>query len=318
MECCYWSRGQQEPTRIESLRSVWNRLPGAVRSWAVARAAGRLIHWRVRKLHPRRGGNGGGNYTRFFRNMPQFELLRDLVLETPEGAGVNLASIGCSTGAELYSVVWMLRTARPDLRVRALGLDISEACIQTAARGTYPLRSVEVDAISETSYPRLFVRDGDSLFVPGWLREGVAWRSCDACSADLTAQFGPQDVVLANNFLFHMAPERSEACLRNVARLVAPNGYLFVTGVDPEVRSRVLRELGPVPVTARSEEIYTAQQDLLAAWPLRFWGVEPLDRRRSDWPARYATVFQFPDGQPPDGRRPAGSLSGRTRLADSS
>jgi hypothetical protein len=46
-------------------------------------------------------------------------------------------------------------------------------------------------------------------------------------------------------------------------------------------------------VTARCEEIH-AGEDVHAAWPLRFWGLEPIDRRWQDWPARYATVFRSP------------------------
>ncbi len=93
-----------------------------------------------------------------------------------------------------------------------------------------------------------------------------------------------------------MPPERAEACLRNIARLVAPNGYLCVGGVDLDVRSRTVRQLGLIPVTARLEEIYAAEEEMLTAWPLSFWGLEPMDRRRQDWPARYTTVFRLPDG----------------------
>ncbi len=267
---------------------LWNRLPCAVRSWKVTRAIGHLIHRRMRRLQPR----GGGNYTRFFRNVPQLELLRDLALETLRGAPLKIAVLACSTGAELYSAVWILRTARPDLEVQALGLDISETWIETAARGVYPLQGTEVAGISETSHPRLFVRDGDTLSVQPWLREGLTWRVGDACSSDLTAHFGLQDVVLANNFLFKMSPERSEACLRNVARLVAPNGYLIVSGVDLDVRSRIVQELNLTPVTVRLEDIYTAEEGMLTAWPLQFWGFEPIDQKRPDWPARYTTVFR--------------------------
>jgi hypothetical protein len=104
-------------TRTEASKSypdkaiaiLWNGLPGAVRSWKVTQAIGRLIHHRARRVQQR----GGGNYTRFFRNLPLLELLRDLALEA-RGVPVKIAVLGCSTGAELYSVVWMIRRARPE------------------------------------------------------------------------------------------------------------------------------------------------------------------------------------------------------------
>lgn len=275
---------------------LWNQRPEVIRSWKLTQAVGRLIHRRVRRVQPR----GGGNYTRFFRNVPQLELLRDLALEMPTGVGVPLkiAVLGCSTGVELYSAVWMIRTARPELKIEALGIDISETCIQTARSGVYRLQETEVAGVSETSHERLFCRRGDTLRIQDWLKEGVSWWVGDVYSSDLAAQFGLQDIVLANNFLFQMPPKRAEACLKNIVRLVAPDGYLCAGGVDLDIRSRTLRELGLIPVPARVEDIYTAEEGMLTAWPLSFWGLEPMDRRRQDWPARYTTVFSFrsPDG----------------------
>src|SRR5262249_4060721 len=159
-----------------------------------------------------------------------------------------------------------------------------------ASRGVYPFRVVEVAAISEHSHEALFTREGKTLVVQDWLKDGVTWVVGDACSPDLAVRFGRHDVVLANNFLFQMPPEGSAACLRALSQLVAPNGYLVVSGADLDVRNRVLEELGFVPVTARCEEIHAAE-DVHDAWPLRFWGLEPIDRTRRDWAARYATVF---------------------------
>ena len=206
---------------------------------------------------------------------------------------MTIVSLGCSTGAELYSAVWLIRSARPEQEVQALGIDSSEACTQAAARGVYPFRVIEVAGISETSYEGLFTREGKTLVVQNWVKEAVTWAVGDAGSPDLAARFGLHDVVVANNFLFQMPPGRAGACLKNLARLVAPNGYLVVSGADLDVRSRILEELGFVPVTARCEEVHAAE-DVHTAWPLRFWGLEPMDRTRQDWPARYTTVFQSP------------------------
>jgi hypothetical protein len=34
---------------------------------------------------------------------------------------------------------------------------------------------------------------------------------------------GPQDILIASNFLCHMYPSMAERCLRNIARLVRPH-----------------------------------------------------------------------------------------------
>jgi chemotaxis protein methyltransferase CheR len=163
-----------------------------------------------------------------------------------------------------------------------------------AARGTYPLDATEVAGISETAYHGLFTRQADTLSVQHWLKDNVTWSVGDACSPDLVT-LGLYDFVLANNFLFHMPPARAEACLRNIVQLIAPNGYLFVAGIDLDVRSSTVRDLGLTPITTKFEAVYTAEE-LLEAWPLRFWGLEPMDRKRRDWPVRYTTVFRVPDG----------------------
>jgi len=234
---------------------------------------------------------GGGCFTRFFRNLPQLEVVRDLVLERHTGAPVKIVSVGCSTGADLYSILWLVRTAQPTQAVQALGIDLVEECVQAASLGVYPFRVIEVAAVSENSHPGLFTKEGKTLVVQGWLRETVTWTVGNAFSPDLAARFGVHDVVFANNFLFQMPPDRAESCLRNLTQLVAPNGYLVVSGVDLELRSRVMGELGYVAVTTRWEEIHAAE-DVHNAWPLRFWGLEPIDKTRPDSPACYTTVFQ--------------------------
>ena len=269
------------------IETFWNSLSPQVRSWRYTQHLGRRIHRRARRFQPR----GGGCFTRFFRNLPQLELVRDLVLTLPEDGPVKIVSIGCSTGADLYSTLWLIRTARPTKDVQALGIDLVEECVQAASRGVYPCRVIEVAAISEHSHEGLFTKDGKTLVVQDWLKQSVTWAVGDACAPDLAVRFGLHDVVFANNFLFQMPPERSEACLRNVTRLVAPGGYLVVSGVDLDLRSRVLGELGFVPVTTRWEEIYAAE-DVHTAWPLRFWGLEPIDRTRQDAATRYSTVFR--------------------------
>jgi chemotaxis protein methyltransferase CheR len=290
-----WATRSWKPHALgdRAAEMLWNGLPQPVRSWTPTRALGRRIHRRACRIQAR----GGACYTRFFRNVPQLEFIRDLVLEMPPGVPVKIASIGCSTGAELYSALWMIRRARPAQAIQALGIDREEECVQAASRGVYPFRVVEVAGMSETSYERLMTREGKTLVVQDWMKEAVTWAVGDACSSDLPARFGLHDVVIANNFLFAMSPERAESCLRNLTRLVAPNGYLVVSGVDLDLRSRILGELGFLPVTARCEDIHTAE-DVHTAWPLRFWGLEPIDRTRQEWPARYTTVFRSPDKLP--------------------
>jgi len=272
-----------------AIQVLWNAFGRPAQSRRTAQAVGKRIHRRACRIQDREPLSA---YTRFFRNPPQLEVLREAALEMNPGASLRLAVLGCSAGAELYSALWTIRTTRPDLTVSAVGVDISKTCIQAAIDGTYPLSARTVEGIAATTYERLFTPEGDLLRVQDWLREGVSWKIADACSLALRHELGLQDVVLANNYLCHMLDEHAEICLRNAARMVAPDGYLFVWGVDLAIRARVVRAMGLKPVTARIEEIYLADRAAREAWPLKYWGIEPLDKERSDWMVRYATVYR--------------------------
>jgi len=84
----------------------------------------------------------------------------------------------------------------------------------------------------------------------------------------------------------------SAAIGRNIAGLVDRGGYLFVSGVDLEVRAKVAHELGWRPIPELLEQIHDGDPDLRGGWPLEWWGLEPLNRRRRDWQLRYAAAFQ--------------------------
>ena len=61
----------------------------------------------------------------------------------------------------------------------------------------------------------------------------------------------------------------------------SPDGYLFVSGVDLDVRTKVALDLGWEPVPELMAEIHDGDPLVRADWPWHWWGLEPLDRRRT-------------------------------------
>jgi chemotaxis methyl-accepting protein methylase len=242
--------------------------------------------------------------TFFFRNRPELELLIRLLKQNQRGSTIEMAILGCSKGAEVYSFSYAIRTARPDLNMRIRAMDISKHALDFAERGTYSLEELTepcsdhtfrsiVERMSPEEMEALFEREGDYARVKPRFRDGIDWFVGDANDPGLVGAFGLQDIVVANRFLCHMHPSEAEACLRNLSRLVKDTGYLFVSGVDLAVRSKVARELSWRPVTELITEIQEGDPSLRRDWPLQYWGLEPLDRRRKDWEIRYASVFQM-------------------------
>src|ERR1039458_2977042 len=84
---------------------IWRRLPESIRSSSLGRAYGDHLHGLVR-LHTERGQN---HSTFFFRNHAELDVIRHLVDKEAHGSPVNLCVLGCSNGAEVYSILWSLR-----------------------------------------------------------------------------------------------------------------------------------------------------------------------------------------------------------------
>lgn len=250
--------------------------------------------------------------------------MRRLSDQKAYGSKLHISVLACSKGAEVYSILWTIRSARPDLRLRAHAVDISQEILEFAERGVYSLKNLNIsnssneelsgekgdvtwntcrdqnapifERMTDVEEDGMFELQGDQARIRPWLKEGITWLRGDAGDAELVHALGPQDMVVANRFLCHMEPSAAEKCLRNIARLVKPGGYLFVSGVDLPVRTRIAREMGWKPVMDLIREIHEGDPSLRRGWPLEYWGLEPFNDDRPDWKTRYASVFQI--GEP--------------------
>jgi chemotaxis methyl-accepting protein methylase len=273
----------------------WNRLPSALKSVRPIRQYGAFLHSLVKLQSSRRQYHG----TFFLRNRPELELIRALAEKRPQGSTLKIAVVACSNGAEVYSIVWTIRSARPDLKLVVHAMDISKEIVEIAKEGVYSEESEKI--VSSPIFERLtaeeirtmFDQDNGRMKIRSWIREGINWRVGDAGDPQLGNNLGPQDIVVANKFLCHMGPPDAERCLRNIAQLVAPGGYLVVSGIDLEVRTKVALQLGWAPIPELIEEIHDGDPSVRRDWPWKYWGLEPFDQKKRDWVVRYASFFQL-------------------------
>lgn len=274
--------------------ALWMHLPAVLRERRFMRRYGAHLHGLVCRRARRRQYFG----TFFLRNRPALEQIRRLLAGWPHGSRLRIAVLGCSNGAEAYSVLWTVRSARPDLEVQLSATDISAEILEVAAKATYTAASSGVagssifERLTETERREMFEWEGETATVKPWIRAGVSWLVGDAGDPAFADALGHKDIVLASNFLCHMPPPAAERCLRNIARLLKPGGYLFVAGVDLEVRARVAGELGWQPIQELIREIHDGDPSVRHDWPWGWWGLEPLDDRRSDWQLRYAVAYR--------------------------
>jgi chemotaxis methyl-accepting protein methylase len=296
-------------------RTVWNKLPESLRLSPPGQAYGRLLNARVRRRAVREQYFG----TFFLRNRAELEMIRRLADRRALGSSLNISVLACSKGTEVYSIAWVIRSARPDLRLTIRAVDISEEILECARKGIYSLRpfrdqktnecvGMRTDAawntwrdqeisifepLTDEEMKAMFEVNGDLATVRPWIREGISWLQGDANDPRLIDILDHPDILLANRFLCHMRPQAAENCLRNIARLVKPGGYLFVSGIDLDVRTKVAREMGWHLAADLIREIHEGDTSLRKDWPLEYWGLEPFRDDRPDWKIRYASVFQI-------------------------
>jgi len=292
-----WRVVQEHPVGfyLRLNKVVWRHLPSRVINLYPVQCYGAWLHTLVCLASGRQQFHG----TFFLRNRPALELMRRLAEGKAHGSTLKIVVLGCSIGAEVYSILWTIRTARPDLKVVVCAVEVIEEILKRAEKGIYApgtcdwVQAPIFERMTTQEKREMFDWEGDQAKVKSWLRQGIVWRLGDAADPELIRDLGPQDMVVASNFLCHMAPADAEKCLRNMAHLVTPGGYLFASGVDLDVRTKVALDLGWDPVVELIAEIHDGDPTLRADWPWGWWSLEPLHRRTRNWQTRHAAAFRI-------------------------
>ena len=109
--------------------------------------------------------------------------MRRLAGQKPHGSTLRIAVLGCSIGAEVYSILWTIRSARPDLKVLLQAVDISKEILSFAEKGIYTPDTSELvgasifERLTEAEMVEMFDWEGDQAKVKSWLREGITWHA---------------------------------------------------------------------------------------------------------------------------------------------
>ncbi|HLA77596.1 MAG TPA: protein-glutamate O-methyltransferase CheR [Vicinamibacteria bacterium] len=171
--------------------------------------------------------------TSFFRNPPQFDLLRDLVL--PERVSARLRasdrvlrlwSAGCSTGQEPYSMAMTLgetMVLSTTWDVRLLATDISAQALKQAARGSYTAQ--QTDGLSPDRLRRFFEHRSGQHTVRDWVRRGVEFLQGNLLEEPPGRDM---DAVFCRNVMIYFDRESQKRLITRLTRALAPGGYLFL------------------------------------------------------------------------------------------
>ena len=172
--------------------------------------------------------------TYFFRNMEQFNALREQVLPDRLRAqaarrSLRILSAGCASGEEPYSIAMSLCDLLPDpswqLSIRAV--DLNPAAIEKALRGCYTNWSLR--ETPQAMQQRWFRPDGRDHRLDETLRRAVSFEIRNLHDDDRELwQPGAYDVVFCRNVLMYFTPQGAGAVVARIARSLAPGGALFL------------------------------------------------------------------------------------------
>ncbi len=174
--------------------------------------------------------------TCFFRNQPQLEALREIVLPrilAAKASGprkLRIWSAGCSTGEEPYTLRMLLMQEAGgllrDWTFEILGTDLNErslACARNAIYGPYSTRHL-------TSYyrQRYFIPMDDQFQLQSIVRAGVTFSRLNLSDDAPMSFMQDMDVIFCCNVLIYFDLASKRRVIRRFYNNLLPHGYLFL------------------------------------------------------------------------------------------
>ncbi len=173
------------------------------------------------------------NETSFFRNAPQFELLRARVLpellerKAQRGEGMpRIWSAGCATGEEPYSLAMVVADqalAGRAIAPRIFASDISLTALEFAQRGIYP--ESKVQAVPAPLLQRYFRRRDGGFAVREDLKHLVVF---DYHNLKHENGLTGLDIIFCRNVMIYFDEAEQRRLLEKFHRAMAPDGYIFL------------------------------------------------------------------------------------------
>jgi chemotaxis protein methyltransferase WspC len=168
--------------------------------------------------------------TWFFRDPEAFACLAreasEWLASSPLGA-LRVLSLPCATGEEPYSIaIALLDAGVPAERLAIEGVDISAAAIARARRGVYGNNAFRSKDVAFRA--RHFDPVEGGFLLRDAARAGVTFRSGNMLGAELALQTSPYHAIFCRNLLIYLDANAQRQALDVLARLLAPEGLLFV------------------------------------------------------------------------------------------
>jgi chemotaxis protein methyltransferase CheR len=171
--------------------------------------------------------------TSFFRNMPQFQLLKESVL--PEIIGrkertgsrvIRVWSAGCSTGQEPYSAAMFILESLPATAawsMRVFASDLSFTALERAQCGMY--RDDQLKGMDPAYVQKYFRRENGHYLVSDQVKKHVVF---DYHNLKHDNGLRGLDIIFCRNVLIYLDTEEQRRLITRFANCIVPGGFLFL------------------------------------------------------------------------------------------
>jgi chemotaxis protein methyltransferase WspC len=183
----------------------------------------------------------------FFRDATPFRCLRDFVnnwrRRTDPSQPLRVLSVPCSRGEEPFSIAMtLIESGLAPGRFDVVGVDVSGTSLRRAAEGKFgPAAFRERDETSMELHQRYFsLIDGGQFQLAPKVNETVRFRRDNLISSSFLYDEQPFDVIFCRNLMIYLAAEARQMAMRNLMRLLAPAGLVYVGHTE----SRLVAEFG--------------------------------------------------------------------------
>ncbi len=164
--------------------------------------------------------------TRFFREREQLEVLLDSLLK--EKKFLNVASVGCSTGQEPYSLAMMMEER--GIGGKIIGMDINVEVLKKAREGVY--KKGELKDIPE-KYRKYVTEERDLLKIVPEIKRRVEFKEVNLIERKDFEQFKNSfDLILCRNVLIYFDRRSKEVALENLRSALRKDGILVLSSTE--------------------------------------------------------------------------------------
>lgn len=178
------------------------------------------------------------NESFFFRDGKPFDQFRDQVMpqllqSRKDKRAIRIWCAACSSGQEPYSLAILLKEMEAKLagwRIDIVATDLSTEILEKAKAGLYSQFEVQ-RGMPIQLLVKYFQKKDEMWQIDARLRAMVQFRPLNLLT-DIRSPLGTFDVVYCRNVLIYFDQETKGRVLADIAKLLAPDGCLFLGGAE--------------------------------------------------------------------------------------